>query len=345
MRSLLPSPWVFCMVCSDVFKRVAVTEQHFLVYCFYFATLQAMEKTQSLEEFYLSKFNWMPESLKKEIGHFNVFRLDDFVGRHAKPIPFSRKDYFKITLLVGRNRLYYADKAIESERQALLFSNPLIPYKWEPLDEQQSGFFCIFTEAFFDHFGHIRNYPLFQPAGTPVYFLADDQLDHVRNIYKRMQQEIASDYAYKYDVLRNLVFELIHYALKMKPAAPTLYPRENAATRISALFMELLERQFPIESPVQRVSFRSPVEFADQLAVHVNHLNRALKETTGKTTSQIIAERIIQEAGTLLKHTNWSINEIAWCLGFAESSHFINFFRSRAQLPPASYRAQAIAAV
>jgi len=49
--------------------------------------------------------------------------------------------------------------------------------------------------------------------------------------------------------------------------------------------MELLERQFPIESPIQRMKLRSPIDFANQLAVHVNHLNRAIKETMGKTTS------------------------------------------------------------
>jgi AraC-like DNA-binding protein len=150
--------------------------------------------------------------------------------------------------------------------------------------------------------------------------------------------EINSDYAYKYDVLRNLVFELVHSAQKMQPAASTLYTSSNASTRVASLFMELLERQFPIESPMQQVGFRSPTEFARQLAVHVNHLNRALKEVTGKTTSQLIAERIVQEARALLKHTDWNISEIAWCLGFEELPHFINFFKKNAQITPKSFR-------
>lgn len=72
--------------------------------------------------------------------------------------------------------------------------------------------------------------------------------------------------------------------------------------------------------------------------MHVNHLNKALKETTGKTTSQIISERIVQEAMILLKQTNWNINEIAWCLGFEELSHFINFFKKNVQVSPKNYR-------
>jgi AraC-like DNA-binding protein len=297
-----------------------------------------MEKAESIEAFYHSKLNWMPEGLKKEIGHFNVFRLDDFVGCKAKPIPYSRKDYYKISLIIGNNRIHYADKVVEIEQQAILFANPHVPYNWEPLAETQTGFFCIYTESFFDQFGSIKEYPVFKPGGNPVFVLSDRQLEDVKRIYLRMFDEIASDYLYKYHVLRNLVFELIHLALKMEPAHATLYSGSNASMRVSSLFMELLERQFPIESPVQRVKFRSPVEFANQLAVHINHLNRSLKDITGKTTSQLIAERIVQEARTLLRHTDWNISEIAWCLGFEELSHFINFFKKNAAVTPSSFR-------
>jgi len=49
--------------------------------------------------------------------------------------------------------------------------------------------------------------------------------------------------------------------------------------------------------------------------VHVNHLNRAVKATTAKTTSEIISERILQEAKILLKQSEWSISEISFSLG------------------------------
>lgn len=298
-----------------------------------------MEKATTIEDFYRSKLNWMPDNLKKEIGHFNVFRLDDFVGPCAKPIPYSRKDYFKISLIVGRNKYHYADKTIEIEKNALLFANPQVPYNWEPLDSKQSGFFCIFTEAFFREFTTIKlqDYPVFKPGGQPIFFLSDEQVETVTGFFQKMFTEIKSDYVYKYDSIRTLVFELIHSAQKMQPAA-TLYSNSNAATRISSLFMELLERQFPIESPHHQINFRSANEFANQLAVHVNHLNRSLKETTSKTTSELIAERLVQEAVTLLKHTNWNVSEIAHSLGFEEPTHFNNFFKKRTRQTPTNYR-------
>jgi AraC-like DNA-binding protein len=297
-----------------------------------------MEKKETIEDFYRSKLNFMPDNLKKEIGHFNIFKLDDFVGCNAKPIPYSRKDYFKISLIIGKNRVYYADKVVEIEEQALLFANPQIPYNWEQLEEHQTGFFCVFTEAFFHQFGNLKEYPVFKPNGNFIFAVDKEQTEKIKLIYKQMIEEINSDYAYKYDVLRNLVFELIHSAMKMQPANLSVNQHSNASSRISSLFLELLERQFPIENSRQRFTLRSAADFANQLTIHVNHLNRALKETTQKTTSEVIAERLLQEAKILLKHTDWNISEIAYSLGFEEPTHFNNFFKKNIQLTPRQFR-------
>lgn len=296
-----------------------------------------MKKTHTIEDFYRHKLAWMPESLQKELGHFNVFRLDDFTGPCAQPMPYSRKDFYKISLIVGRNRVHYADKTVEIEKQAMFFGSPYIPYNWEADDQRQAGFFCIFTESFFSQFPAFRDYPVFKPGGEPVLLLNDEQVAGLSEIYRKMFDEIESDYIYKYDLLRNYVLELVHFALKLQPVKTTS-SNSNAAARISSLFMELLERQFPIESPYQQVKFRSAIEYARQLAVHVNHLNRALKETTGKTTSELIAERLTQEAVALLKHTNWNVAEIAHTLGFEEPTHFNNFFKKRTSQTPTKYR-------
>lgn len=55
-----------------------------------------MEKPETLADFYKNKFNWMPENLKNELGHFNVFTLAPFVGDKAQPIPYKRRDFLKL---------------------------------------------------------------------------------------------------------------------------------------------------------------------------------------------------------------------------------------------------------
>ncbi|NAY90586.1 helix-turn-helix domain-containing protein [Muricauda sp. JGD-17] len=297
-----------------------------------------MHKKVSIEEFYESTQHYVPESIKSGIGHFNVFKLDEFTGPKPKAMPFNRRDYFKISLVKGRSRVHYADKIVPVERQVLVFSNPQIPYNWEQIDEQLTGYFCVFTDTFFHQFGDLNQYPVFQPNGNPVFQLSDEQLELVSPIFNRMLSEIDSEYAFKYDLLRNMVFELIHTGLKMQPASELKNGNSNASERISGLFMELLERQFPIESPMQRVRLRTASDFAHQLSVHVNHLNRALKETLQKNTSVLITERIVQEAKILLRHTNWNVSEIANSLRFEETAHFSNFFKKHVGHSPAIFR-------
>ena len=297
-----------------------------------------MDKKVSIEEFYKETQNYVPESVRSGIGHFNVFKLDEFTGPKPKPMPFNRRDYFKISLVQGKSRVHYADKIVPVDKQVLVFSNPQIPYNWEQIDEQLTGYFCVFTETFFHQFGDLTQYPLFQPNGNPVFQLEDSKVEAVVSIFRRMLTEIDSEYVYKYDMLRNLVFELIHTGLKMQPASELQNSNSNASERISGLFMELLERQFPIESPMQRIRLKTASEFAHQLSVHVNHLNRALKETLQKNTSVLIAERLVQEAKILLRHTNWNVSEIANSLRFEETAHFSNFFKKYAGHSPASFR-------
>ena len=179
--------------------------------------------------------------------------------------------------------------------------------------------------------------PIFQPGGYPIFEIPEEAAQELETIFLKMTKELASDYAYKYDLIRNYVMELIHYGQKLQPAS-ALYPTHTASARVSSLFIELLERQFPIESIHQKLNLRTAKDYADRLSVHVNHLNKVLKENTGKTTTTLISSRIIQEAKILLKQTDWNISEISNCLGFEEVAHFSNFFRKQTSLNPVAFR-------
>lgn len=297
-----------------------------------------MDKIETIEEFYKRKFDWMPENIRNEIGHFNIFKLEPFVGDKAQPVPYKRRDYYKIMLVIGNSKVHFADKVVEVKQQALSFSNPQIPYKWEHLDTVRDGAFCVFNQHFFHQYGNLSEYSVFQPKGTHIFELTDEQVVKVQSLYDRMFEEINSDYLHKYDVLRSLVFELIHFAMKMQPSGKIDKQTINASQRITTLFLELLERQFPIDDSHQTVSLRAASDYANLLNVHINHLNRAVKETTLKTTTQIIAERILQESKILLKHSKWSVAEIAYALGFTEVTHFNNFFKKHVLLSPLKFR-------
>lgn len=284
----------------------------------------------------------LPDGITREIGHFNVFHVDELMKRMKQKatMPYNRRAYYKISLIIGRNMAEYADKVIEIEKNALLFATPKIPYHWLPQDDDQTGYFCIFTDEFLVQSKSgvvLDELPIFKPGGFPIFRISEEDKEEIASIFRKMQKEIASDYAYKYDLLRNYVVELIHYGQKLQPAS-MLTPVHNASARITSLFIELLERQFPIASPLQRLGLRTAKDYADVLSVHVNHLNKVLKEATDQTTTDLISSRIAQEAKILLKQTDWNISEIAYSLGFEEVAHFSNFFKKQTSFAPMKFR-------
>ncbi|GAB4054869.1 helix-turn-helix domain-containing protein [Spirosoma litoris] len=304
----------------------------------------------SLDEFYKeitpaeggSLSSLLPDGIHKEIGHFNIFSIADLMAANkGKPfMPYNRRAYYKISLIRGRNRAEYADKVIDIEKNALLFATPKVPYHYVPQDTEQAGYFCVFTDEFLVQAKSgvvVDELPIFQSGGYPIFQLSDEETEEINFIFKKIYKELGSNYAYKYDLIRNYVLELIHYGQKLQPAT-ALYPTHTASARVSSLFIELLERQFPVESPHQKLSLRTAKDYAERLAIHVNHLNKVLKENTGKTTTDIISSRIVQEAKILLRQTNWNISEIAYSLGFEEVAHFSNFFRKQTSLSPVAFR-------
>ncbi len=306
--------------------------------------------TISINEFYKEIFKdkcpltefFFNEQSNEDIGHFNVFNIAELNStcKGKLVMPYNRRTYYKISLINGHNIVDYADKQIEIKQKGILFASPRIPYRYSPQNENQSGYFCVFTADFMDISKtalNIDTLPIFSNQSDFVYQLSDEQYEAIEHIFLKINDEIQSDYAFKYDLLRNYVTELIHTGQKLKPIESSK-ENHNASARISSLFIELLERQFPIESINQELQLRTAKEYAENLRIHVNHLNKVLKEVTGKTTTEIIKHRITQEAKILLKQTDWNISEIAICLGFDEVAHFSNFFKKQVNSSPLQFR-------
>lgn len=268
-------------------------------------------------------------------GHFNVFPRDTCY----RTTPYGRRDFYKVSLILGTGRLHYADQWIELDKPALLFSNPMIPYSWEATSAEQKGWYCLFTEAFVHTVEKetLQDSPLFRTGGMPAFFVNDRQREEISGIFLKMMEEMASDYAHKFNLLRNYLHLIIHQAMKMQPAGP-IVQHTTASSRLTHLFLELLERQFPIDTTETELQLTTANDFAEKLAVHVNHLNRALKETTGKTTTEHISARVVKEAMALLRYSDWNIAQIAYGLGFEYPAYFNTFFKKHTGLTPMEAR-------
>lgn len=274
---------------------------------------------------------------KLKLKGFNVFQIEEDADSTRV---YSRKDFYKICLTTGKSIIHYSDRSFEHEGTILFFGNPHIPYSWETISTTYVGYTCLFSEDFLqlsDRSGILYKSPLFKIGGTPVLKITDLQREYLNGIFRKMIEEQQSDYTFKDDLIRNYIHLILHESMKLKPSE-NLDTQKDAKSRLTSVFLELLERQFPIESASNPLKLKTAQDYASNLAVHVNYLNRAVKEVTGKSTTTHITERIIGESRALLQHTDWNINEIAYALGFEYPTYFNNFFKKQTGTTPKAVR-------
>lgn len=268
---------------------------------------------------------------------FKVYEVNS--GVNAIPT-YNRRDFYKICINTSKSLIHYADRGIETDGTILFFGNPHIPYSWEIISPIYNGYACVFTEEFLKvnyRSDSLHESPLFKIGGTPIFSLTAVQEEYITSMFIKMIAEQDTDYIFKDDLIRNYINLIIHESLKMQPSE-NFFKHKNASSRITTLFMELLERQFPIETKDQPLKLKTPQDYAQNLAVHVNHLNRSVKEITGKSTTTHISERIISEAKALLQHTDWSIADVGFSLGFEYPSYFNNYFKRLTGTVPKTLR-------
>lgn len=268
---------------------------------------------------------------------FKAFQIED--DSNATRI-YSRKDFYKICLTTGKSVIHYADRSFQQEGTILFFGNPHIPYSWETISTTYVGYTCLFSEDFLkqtDRSESLLQSPFFKIDGTPVLEISEEQRLFLNTLFQKMIEEQKNDYTFKDELIRNYINLIIHESLKLQPSEH-YHQAKKATARITSVFLELLERQFPIETADHPLQLRTAQDYAQYLNVHTNYLNRAIKEVTGKSTTTHITERIIAEAKALLQHTDWNISEVAYALGFEYSTYFNNFFKKQTGTNPKSLR-------
>jgi AraC family transcriptional regulator, transcriptional activator of pobA len=97
-------------------------------------------------------------------------------------------------------------------------------------------------------------------------------------------------------------------------------------------FQETLERDFTTSHEARH--------YAAELGVTTGTLSRTLMKLTGRTTKQLILDRVLLEAARLLRFSDLSIKEIAARLGYGDQFAFSKAFKRRRGEAPLDFRAR-----
>lgn len=303
--------------------------------------MNASIRTETLQQFYQRTNQDVDAELRKGrhlSGHFNVKSCTSI----ARKTPYNRRDYFKVCLTdcnpENSGVFRYGNQNIVLDSPCLIFTNPSVPASIESHCTYIDRHYCLFNHQFIE--GAIRpdiqySCALFNPTLHPVIKLSKEERAQLSIYFLQMQSLMRGEYALKWEMIRHVLLLLIHEGISLQQKSRT-QPALN--DRVVNGFFNLLNQQFPVVSAEQSLTLLTPSHFAQQLHVHVNHLNSVVKKHTGKSTTSIIHERVIAEAKSLLHNTDWNVSEIAYALGFQYPSHFNKYFKQFTSLAPLEFR-------
>jgi AraC family transcriptional activator of pobA len=296
---------------------------------------------------YHSQYYWsLPEKYTTQLNyanqpHFSAFSRSEY--RCKGQLAASRLDFYKVTFVTEGTGLFtYGSHQYEIKPNTLIFINPNEVKTWEATSEAQDGFYCLFNEQFLtqtaSQLHEFNQYPYFGKSQPPVLFLTPAQVAIIQPLFLKLYQEFNELNSGRQEILRLTLQLLLAEARRFTSSAAEVTTPNNAAYHLTQRFLELLEKQFPIENKTDQLLTKAPAQFAEALAVHTNHLNACVKNITGKTVREHIQKRTVNEAIALLKYTDWRVSEIAFTLGFEEIASFTHFFKKETGYPPLIFR-------
>ena len=164
---------------------------------------------------------------------------------------------------------------------------------------------------------------------TYVLRLEDSDTGHIRKTLDLMSHYLTSDHPAEMagSLVNFLLLQIteIFHSQNVHPAG-----RVRRSDALFRLFRKLLAENYRKEHELQF--------YADSLHISQTYLSRVIRQVSGKTVNNYIAEALYSDARRLLVFTDLTVKEIAEQLGFSDQSSFGKFFKKKSETSPANFR-------
>ena len=164
---------------------------------------------------------------------------------------------------------------------------------------------------------------------TYVLGLEDSDTVHIRKTLDLMSHYLTSDHPAEMagSLVNFLLLQIteIFHSQNVHPAG-----RVRRSDALFRLFRKLLAENYRKEHELQF--------YADSLHISQTYLSRVIRQVSGKTVNNYIAEALYTDARRLLVFTDLTVKEIAEQLGFSDQSSFGKFFKKKSETSPANFR-------
>jgi len=270
---------------------------------------------------------------------FELIRFEDIPIKHnVAEKPFRLNAYVIGVVTGGSASLTINSKTYKLQKGSLYFSNPWHVRQYKDVDKWE-GFVMIFTPVYLHHYrvgeNMLKEFPFFHSESGTVTDLSKPEMLEVHDLFEQMHKILHSEEEDRYKILFHYLNILLFTCKPINQQKPTAGVfNEN----ISSQFSEQLNNYFV---QLYKGAENEPLNLkmvSRQMHLHPNYLSNLLKVQTGKSAAQLIRERMILEAKSLLTTTSMTISEIAYYLHFKDTSNFAKFFKSHSEKSPSQFR-------
>ncbi|WP_425075287.1 helix-turn-helix domain-containing protein [Psychroserpens sp. S379A] len=266
--------------------------------------------------------------LSSEAISFDIIDFASINNDVKRIIAPHRRNFYTIIFFKNQNqgRIQLNTEYHKGMENALLFHGPEHVFSFVR-DPNVEGFVVLFSKDFLKSYNTDlqKSFPFFSVYNQNIFHLSDDELAQFSTIIDALFAEKKA-----IEVIQPLLMAFLQKSL-------ILFSQYQAQTKyISA--KNVLVRRFKQLISNHYTESKQVDYYANLLAISPTYLNEVSKALTGKTSKQLIMERILLEAKNLLLHTSYSVAEVAHFLNFSEPTHFVKFFKKETQETPNTYR-------
>lgn len=272
---------------------------------------------------------------------FTIHNLKDLHNELPYTSPVFRTDYYSFVFVKNGSGSYTTDgHTFPTQPGTIYFTNPghLKAFHMEKLEEV---YLITLNEGFLKENVHpdiFNEFPFLLAEMVKPKTLAEDDFREFETIYLQILKESKSDSSFKYRIIGNLFVVIL---LKIKEQFWSDYNPIDDGERSSEIvkkFKLSLEGHYRELANGNREFFYQVQDYANEQHLHPNYLSTVIKNKTGKSVNNWIAEKTISEAQALLANTSLLVKEIAFRLGFSEPTHFNSYYKKHTGLTPNAFR-------
>jgi len=264
--------------------------------------------------------------------HFRVYDYQGVIPDQSELLIPHRKDHYLVVFVrqAGGARQWIDMMPYRLQDNAVYFVGPSQVIVKEEFKQTWSTGIAFTAEFLSFQDKALSQLPLIQnPQNGHELLLTEADATYVADLLTRIHAEYQSPSEWQGRMLAAYLTVLLTYLSRLY----TAQFRDNGSSGDT-----LLLKRFRAKVNECFREWHEVGDYASLLHISAGHLSEVVKLQSGRPAIKHIHERLVLEARRLLFHTDRSLKEIAYDLGFSEASYFNRFFKRETGVTPADYR-------